>query len=319
MKRLSRNRENVHFYMDSRNPPRASIRPGEKIEVETIRADNMYLSRENPMFRDHDHVMSVLANPVTGPIFVEGARAGDCLAVTIHDILLGDSGNEGYYTYVPGQGVFANPYYPECFPPDTRWCDVTGDRMKLDLGKKQVMVETEPFIGTIGTVMKDEVIAAFYSHKDILGNVDCHYIKKGSTIIMPVNVEGALLSLGDLHGKQGAGELLGCAVECDGRVTLSVEVMKRKDMPWFEWPQVNTPEFIGSLGFVNNSIEASIKSAVYDLIRRVERGWGISFMDAYMLAGQCVKIEICQMLGNACAALAILDRQVLEGIEGDFI
>lgn len=311
MKYLSRDRKNVHFYMDAKNEPKITISSGERIEVETIRADNMYLSRENPIFRDHDHVMSELANPVTGPIYVEGAKAGDCLAVTIHDIVLGDCGNEGYYTYVPGQGVFANPFYPECFPPETYWCDVSRDKLQMELGKKQVTVETEPFIGTIGTALKEDVMASFYSHKEMLGNVDCHHIKKGSTIMIPVNVDGALLSLGDLHAKQGAGELLGCAVECDGKVTLSAEVVKRKDLPWFEWPQVNTPEFIGSLGFVNNSIEASIRSAVYDLIRRVEKGCGLSFMGAYMLIGQCVNIEICQMLGNACAALATLDRKVL--------
>ena len=101
--------------MDAKNTPKIEIASGERIEVETIRADNMYLNRENPVFRDHAHVMSVLANPVTGPIYIAGARPGDCLQVTIEDIVLGDCGNEGYYTYVPGQGVFANPFYPECF------------------------------------------------------------------------------------------------------------------------------------------------------------------------------------------------------------
>lgn len=313
MKRLTRERENVHFYMDAKNPPRVAVDPGEMIEVETIRADNMYLSRENSVFRDHDHVMSVLANPVTGPIYVKGAKPGDCIAVTIHNIVLGDCGNEGYYTYVPGQGVFANPFYPECFGPETKWCDVSGSTIELELGEKRVFVETEPFIGTIGTVMEHEVIASFYSNKAILGNVDCHHIKKGSTIILPVHVEGALLSLGDLHGKQGSGELLGCAIECDGKVTLSIEVLKPGSLPWFDWPQVNTAEFIGSLGFVDHSIEKSIRSAVYDLIRRIEKEMQISFMDAYMLVGQCVNIEICQMIGNACAVLATLDRRLLKG------
>ncbi len=313
MKRLERVEENIHFLMDAANKPRVYIRPGEKLEIETIRADNMYLSREKPFFRDHDHVMSVLANPVTGPVFIEGAEPGDRICVKIEDIVLGDSGNEGYYTYVPGQGVFANPYCPEVFPPQTEWCDVRGKTMELHMGGRSIRVETEPFIGTIGVAMEHDVTYSFYSSKSMLGNVDCHYIKRGSTVVMPVNVEGALLSLGDLHGKQGAGELLGCAVECDGRVTVSVDIIKAGSPLWFGWPQVNTDTFIGSLGYRNYSIENSIREAVYDLIKRMECDYKVPFMDAYMLVGQCVNVEICQMLGEACAAIATIDKKLLEG------
>lgn len=312
MKRLERASENIHFLIDAANEPRIFIKPGERLEIETIRADNMYLSRENPFFRDHDHVMSVLANPVTGPVYIEGAEPGDRLCVHIEDIVLGDSGNEGYYTYVPGQGVFANPYYPEVFPPQTEWCDVRGERLNLRLGNGHVAVETEPFIGTIGVAMEKDVTYSFFSSKSMLGNVDCHHIKKSSTVVMPVNVEGALLSLGDLHAKQGAGELLGCAVECDGKVTISVELIKADHLAWFGWPQVNTDRFLGSLGFRKYSIENSIKEAVYDLMKRIECDYQIPFMDAYMIIGQCVNIEICQMLGEACAALATIDRRILE-------
>lgn len=162
--------------------------------------------------------------------------------------------------------------------------------------------------------MAEGVTHSFYSAKSMLGNVDCHHIKKGSTIIMPVNVEGALLSLGDLHAKQGAGELLGCAVECDGRVTISVEVIKGTDPSWFGWPQVNTREFIGSLGYRDNSIEQSVKEAVYDMMKRLETDYGLTYMEAYMLVGQCVNIEICQMLGQACGVLATIDRKILDQI-----
>lgn len=312
MKRLERTRENIHFLIDANNKPRISIKPGEKLELETIRADNMYLSRSNPFFKDHDHVMSVLANPVTGPVYIEGAEPGDRICVKIEDIVLGDSGNEGYFTYVPGQGVFANPYFSEDYPPQTEWCSVSGKELELPVGGKIVKTEAEPFIGTISVAMKTDVTYSFYSSKTMVGNVDCHHIKKGSTVVMPVNVEGALLSLGDLHAKQGAGELLGCALECDGRVTISVDIIKAEEDSWFGWPQVNTDTFIGSLGYRNYSIEQSIKEAVFDLIKRIEHDYGVPYMDAYMLIGQCVNVEICQMLGEACAALATIDRKLLE-------
>lgn len=85
----------------------------------------------------------------------------------------------------------------------------------------------EPFIGTIATAPREDVIAAYYSSKEWLGNVDCQQIRKGSSVVIPVNVDGALLSLGDLHAKQGAGEMLGCAIESAGAVTMRINVLKR--------------------------------------------------------------------------------------------
>ena len=102
MKKLTRKQENLHFIIDAKNEPKISIRPGEELLVETERADGMFLNKKNPVFRDHSHVMEIRSNPVTGPIYIEGAIPGDKLAVKIIDILPGDDNSEGYLTYVPG-------------------------------------------------------------------------------------------------------------------------------------------------------------------------------------------------------------------------
>jgi acetamidase/formamidase len=314
MKKLTRDRENVHFYVDFRNEPRLRVVPGETFCLETIRADNMFLSHDNPFFKDHRQVMQVQANPVTGPVYVEGAEPGDRLAVTIEDIRLGDCGNEGYYTYVPGQGLFANRFAPEAFPPDTRFCDVSGDTFTLSIGFRNIEVKTEPFIGTICVAMKETAILSYEANKQMVGNVDCPHVKKGSTVVMPVNVPGALFSLGDLHAKQGDGELLGCAVESDGVVTLQAALIKKGDPRYFDLPQIDGGGFIGSVCTVPNNIEAAIRSAVYDVIKRIEADHRLSFMDAYMLAGQCVKIRICQMITGACTAYAYLDKTLVDSL-----
>lgn len=314
MKKLTRERENVHFYVDARNEPRLRVAPGETFCLETIRADNMFLSHNSPVFKDHHEVMQVQANPVTGPVYVEGAEIGDRLAVTIEEIRLGDSGNEGYYTYVPGQGLFANRFVPEVFPPDTRFCDVSGDTFTLAIGSRRIEVSTEPFVGTICVAMKETAILSYEANKQMVGNVDCPQLKKGSTVVMPVNVPGALLSLGDLHAKQGDGELLGCAVESDGVVTLQAALIKQGDPRYFDLPQIDGGGFIGSVCTVPNNIEAAIRGAVYDVIKRIEVDHRLSFMDAYMLAGQCVKIQICQMITGACTAYAYLDKTLTDAL-----
>jgi acetamidase/formamidase len=314
MKKLTRAAENVHFLIDAKNKPRLKVKSGENFTLETVRADNMYLSRKNPHFRNHEHVMEIQANPVTGPVYVEGARAGDMIEVTIKDIRLGDSGNEGYYTYIPGQGVFMNPYSPEVFKTETRWVKASGKYLKMPLGSKEAIVPCEPFIGTIAVAAAEERILSFYANKNIVGNVDCPQIKKGASVVMPVNVDGALLSLGDLHAKQGDGELLGCAIECDGVVTLSVKVIKSGKGGYFNLPQVNAKNFIGSVCSVDNDIEAAIRGCAYDVVKRAEFDCGIPYIDAYMLAGQCLKIQVCQMIGSACTAYAYIERKILDGL-----
>lgn len=65
---VQRTNENLQYYFDKSNEPILVINSGNSISVETERADGMYLSRQNSVFRDHDHVMQVRSNPVTGPI-----------------------------------------------------------------------------------------------------------------------------------------------------------------------------------------------------------------------------------------------------------
>jgi acetamidase/formamidase len=314
MKKLSRDREHVHFYVDPHNEPKLSVAPGERFSLETIRADNMFLSQDNPFFKDHLEVMKVLANPVTGPVYVEGAEPGDRLKVHIEDIRLGDSGNPGYYTYVPGQGLFANRFAPEAFPADTRFCDVSGGSLFLPVGAKQIEVPTEPFIGTICVAMKDKVTLSYEANREMVGNVDCPNIKQGSVVTMPVNVRGALFSLGDLHAKQGDGELLGCALESDGVVILSIELIKQGNDGYFDLPQVDGNNRTGSVCTVPNSIEAAIRGAVYDAVKRVEIDKGIPYIDVYMLAGQCIKVQLCQMITGACTAYAYWDKDLIASL-----
>ena len=60
--------------------------------------------------------------------------------------------------------------------------------------------------------------------------MDCKEIKEGTTSLLPVNVPGALLALGDLHAAMGDGEIGVSGVEVAGEVTVTVQIIKRKEM-----------------------------------------------------------------------------------------
>jgi len=97
---------------------------------------------------------------------------------------------------------------------------------------------------------------------------------------------------------------------------IKTKVLQKDDVPYFDWPQVNTEAFIGSVARVLNSMELAVKSAFHDVIKRVEHMTPLDFMDAYMLLGQCVQIEICQMVGSANTVIAMVPAETIDQLNG---
>ena len=85
-------------------------------------------------------------------------------------------------------------------------------------------------IGVIGTAPADEAVAtgtpSFHG-----GNMDCKRIGTGSVLYLPVNVEGALLAMGDLHAVMSDGEVCVCGAEIAGKVTVRVSVVNGRPLP----------------------------------------------------------------------------------------
>jgi amidase len=308
--------ETTHLFFDRRNPPVGTICPGETITIETERADGMVLTPESPVFRDRQDVLDQGTNPVTGPIFVEGAEPGDRLAVTVLEVVACPDGTPAYVTYMPGPSALMPPYsLGGDFPSRTIWCPIEDGELRFPLKHRELRLPLDPFIGTIGVAPADERRASYWNGQDFVGNLDCPSLRAGATAVLPVNVPGALLSLGDVHARQGHGEIAGCAVECRGEVTVRVELLKPAEAEFGEWPQVNTAGFLGSVGCVAGSMELSARAALHDLVLRLERFHGFDRLDAYWLLGQCVELEVCQLLCPHQTCLAKIGRRYCAAAE----
>jgi formamidase len=200
-----------------------------------------------------------LVHPLTGPLFVNGAEAGDVLAITIVDI---EPDKFGYTVIVPGFG-FLRDLFPN--PHIARWDLSRHEATSPDI--PGVKVRFAGFTGTIGTApgpretdimfqredalmkaggfvlppeprdaLPRDVCGPTGSHKDRClrtipprengGNMDVKQIQKGTTLLLPCFVKGCLLSIGDVHFAQGDGEVSGTAIEMDATVTVKVEVRK---------------------------------------------------------------------------------------------
>jgi amidase len=159
-------------------------------------------------------------NPATGPLFVEGAEPGDVLKVEILKIELD---KQGVMVDGPGSGVTGVAVTSE----STKILPVSDGVVKFN---EKLSFPICPMIGVIGTAPAEEGVDTGTPGPHG-GNMDCTRIGEGATLYLPVNVEGALLAMGDLHALMGDGEVEVCGVEIAGAVTVRVTVLKNCALP----------------------------------------------------------------------------------------
>lgn len=192
--------------------PAARCESGETVVFETRDCyDDTVTAGERPAGERKDSI----ENPATGPLFVEGAVPGDVLKVEILDIVLRSWG-------VMRSSAAGGVFYRDFEEAEARIFALEDGTVKFD---EKLTLDLEPMIGVIGTAPAGDGIPTDTpdSHG---GNMDCRRIRKGSILYLPVFVEGALLSIGDLHALMGDGEVFICGLETGGEVTVKVTVLK---------------------------------------------------------------------------------------------
>ena len=192
--------------------PVATVAPGETFTVATLDAFGGQVTSPDTL---PSRVLAMpYVNPVTGPIYVEGAQRGDTLAVTIHD--LQPTRDFGVSATIPEFGGLCGTFLTRTLNeplPERVWVHPIGpEGIIFDPQLAIPPIPLEPFYGTIGTSPELEAISTlapgFHG-----GNMDAPEMCPGNTAYFPVNVPGALLHLGDGHAAQGDGEVSGVAVE----------------------------------------------------------------------------------------------------------
>jgi acetamidase/formamidase len=279
-----------HYTWDNSLPPKLRIRSGESVTFETRDAADGQFSLESSTaalakyeFRGH---------PLTGPLFVDGAHPGDVLQI---DVLEVQPASFGWTAILPGYGLL-----PEDFTePYLRTWDLSlgshallGDRIRIPL---------DPFCGVMGLALAEPGELPTIPPRQTGGNVDIKQLVVGASLYLPVEVEGALFSVGDAHAAQGDGEVCVSAIEMGSTTTLRFTV--RKDLSIQE-PRFSTPgtRSRGSSGacFVTTAhgpdLMANAKQAVRYMLDHLEAEYGLSRQDAYCLASVAVDLKISQIV-----------------------
>ncbi|MFR8991283.1 MAG: acetamidase/formamidase family protein [Fusobacterium sp.] len=210
-------KETVNDIMKWDNKPAGYCKSGDTIVFETRDCyDNTITSSERPL-GDREG----LSNPVTGALYVEGAEVGDILKIEIEDIKLRSWGVMRSSTTA---GVFHEKYEKR----EAIIFEVKDNKIYFD---DKLILDADPMIGVIGTAPVEKEGIPTTTPGKHGGNMDCKKIVKGSTIYLPVNVKGGLLSMGDIHALMGDGEVFICGLEIAGEITVKVSVLKNIKLP----------------------------------------------------------------------------------------
>ena len=286
--------------------PITTVPTGEKILIETMDAFGNRISSEK------DDITKILTlpyvNPLTGPIYVDGAEKGDTLVVTIHDIE--EIRGYGVSALIPDFGglcgtVFTRTLQPP-LPARIMLHPIKNGEITFSETLNISTIPYEPFYGTIGTAPELEAISSlapgFHG-----GNMDAADVCPGNKVYLPVNVEGALFHIGDGHATQGDGEVSGVATEIPTRGTLTFEVIKSKVIGT---PRIESDEYIMAVGSAR-PMEDAARIAFYELILWLEQDFGIDRFTAYQLCSQVAKVRLANMVDIQYSVVAKFPKKYL--------
>jgi len=284
-----------HHGWNNEFPPLLTVAPGEMVEFEIRDASGGQITERSGI----EAVSGMdfgLVNPVTGPVAIDGAAPGDALTVTLLSLTPSTTAGAGWgwTANIPGFGLLADQF-PEPalhlwkYRPDLAVPAVFGPGGKVPL---------RPFTGTIGVAPAEPGLHSIVPPRRVGGNMDIRDVAAGTVLHLPIEVAGALFSVGDTHAAQGDGEVCGTAIESPMTIALKFDLVKGANlaMPRFTTPAPVTRHLDGKGYEVTTGIGPDLmtgaREAVSGMIELLSRRHGMAPVDAYMLCSVCADLRI---------------------------
>ena len=288
-----------HFGWDNSNAPAERVEPGATI-----------------LFHCHDSAAGQLGpsskladvtaldfgkiNPVSGPIYVEGAQPGDALKITIDSFAPQPQNGRGWgwTANIPGFGLLADQFTD---PALIIW-DFDPATLAPALWSSQAKIPLKPFAGTIGCAPAEAGLHSVVPPRRVGGNLDIRDLAAGTTLYLPVEVAGALFSVGDTHAAQGDGEVCGTAIESPMDVVLTLDLVKGANL---KTPRFTTPgpvtRHLDAKGYevttgIGPDLMSGARDAVAGMVDLLSATRGISAVEAYMLCSTCGDLRISEIV-----------------------
>lgn len=288
--RLSDADRNVHSVWDNGLEPVLTVEPGEVVRFECRDAVDRQVDVQTTA-ADVPDVSFDPVHPLTGPVAVEGLSAGDVLEVELLDL---QHKGWGYTLFFPGEMDLG--LLPEAFDdPGLHVWDLEGDVGQFVEG---IEVPLDPFPGVIGVAPGEDGEHDTLPPRAVGGNVDVKHLTAGSTLYLPVEVDGGLFSVGDCHAAQGDGEVCVTGVEAPMFVTARFDVREGMeiDAPQFRTRGPFTPTGVDEPMYATSGVEddlmAATKGAIRAMVDHLHGERGLSRGEAYILCSAAVDLKI---------------------------
>ncbi len=268
----------LHGYFSSVLPPVLTVNPGDSVRFQSLNAgwnwdfESEFVERDKELHNGH---------ALNGPVEVRGARVGQTLAVHIDEV-----------TPRPWGVTFAHG--------DRFAWTLDGGSGTDELGKT---VSLAPFLGVIGMPPPEPGIHPTGPPRKWGGNIDCKLLVAGSTLYLPIPVDGALLSAGDGHAAQGDGEVSGTAIECPlewAQLTLDL----RDDLD-LRSPIARIADAWVAFGF-DEDLDLAVEQCMATMLDLMERELGLERKHALALASVVVDLHVTQIVNGAKGVHAVL-------------
>jgi acetamidase/formamidase len=254
-------------------------------------------------------------NPMSGPFAVRGAEAGDTLAVQIRRIE--PTRRVGISSAMLSPNVVDPDYVPHLpwVAPGVRseaeW-DVDVEQGSARLvsaggGVFDLTLPIDPMIGCFGVAPADGEAISTATSAQHGGNMDYRGCVAGVTVYFPVFVPGACFYLGDVHARQGDGEMCGTGIEISAEVEFRLNVIQG----WRnQWPRGENGTHIFTVGNAR-PLDQAVQHATTEMSRWLTEGYGLDKAFAHALMGQVVEYELGNMYDPAYTFVCKLARRWL--------
>jgi acetamidase/formamidase len=303
---LQPTRETLHGHWSRDLPPVLTIDPGDTVHFATLEA--MWCAERRPSKWPWESVGPYRkglddGHALTGPVAIRGAKAGQTLEVRIGEIVPDDwawtfSSPEPRRAAELGlEGTAAFGQFWEIDPARMEAKDANGRSVRL-----------RPFMGVMGVAPAEEGIHSTTPPGIWGGNIDCRELVAGTTLYLPIGVDGALFSCGDGHGLQGDGEVCGTAIECPmTKVEMTFGVIDRT----IKTPRAKTDEGWITFGF-DADVNRATTMALSGMLDLIEELHGVERSEALAMASIAVDLRITQIVNQAQGVHAVLHSGVLD-------
>ncbi|MCD6290940.1 MAG: acetamidase/formamidase family protein [Anaerolineae bacterium] len=280
----------VHNVWDNSIEPRLHIDPGDTVIFECVDASGQQVTPDSQA-SDLTQLDFGKVNPLTGPVYVDGAEPGDTLKVEILDL---KHKGWGWTGIIPGFGLLADEF-PE--PYLKIW--------QLEEGsaefKPGIRIPLEPFCGSMGVAPRVDGPIGTVAPTEHGGNLDTRGLVKGTVLYLPVWVPGALFSCGDCHAAQGDGEVCGTGIESPMTVTLRLGLVKGASISEFRFETPSPLTKTDTQGYYVTTAHGpdlykNAQQAIRYMVDYLSAEHGLTRPEAYALCSVAVDLKISEIV-----------------------